>query len=285
MTEPAVAALPYGLVPGKKLASVPLDQLGWPLGCPERLKGGVVADLLPTDHLLVFPKTSVHYRLNRGTKARISLIMGEPKAIHAKHHALLRLTHRRFHRVLTFNPDLVRTLPNARFLAYGTTWVPDWQDLDLSKRKMCSLIASAKRDTEGHQLRHAIVEYCAGRADVDVMGRGYQPFERKSDGLAPYRYSVVIENTREQSYFSEKLIDAILCDTVPIYWGCPDIADFIDTRGMIICKNADDIKAALDMMSEQDYASRLPALQAARPAALSFCDIERRAAELLVNET
>jgi len=34
--------------------------------------------------------------------------------------------------------------------------------------------------------------------------------------LTPYRYSVVIENVREPGYFSEKLVDALLCGTVPI---------------------------------------------------------------------
>jgi hypothetical protein len=284
MTRPAVAVLPYGMALRAKLGSLPLTDLDWPLGCPDRLARGTVADLAPTDHLLVFPKTSTHYRLNWGTRAKVSLIMGEPKVVHAKHHALLRLTHHRFHRVLTFNQPLVDRLPNARFLPYGTTWVPDWQDLDLGKRKMCSLIASAKRDTDGHKLRHDIVGHCAGRTEVEVMGRGYQPFDRKSEGLAPYRYSVVIENTREQNYFSEKLIDAILCDTVPIYWGCPNLSDFIAPAGMIICNSADEIKTALNQMSQDDYANRLPALQAARPAALSYCDIERRAAELLLNE-
>ena len=65
------------------------------------------------------------------------------------------------------------------------------------------------------------------------MGRGYAPFEAKEDGLAPYRASVVIENSREPSYISEKLIDAALCRTLPIYWGAPDVADWFDPAGLI----------------------------------------------------
>lgn len=285
MAEPAIAVLPYGNALGPKLAAKPLAELGWPLGCPDRLVGGVVGDLGPEDHLIIFPKTSAHFRLRRGTRAKISLILGEPAVIHAKHHRLLRWTHRRFHRVLTFNQDLLDRLPNARFLPYGTTWVPNWRDLDLTKSRMCSLIASAKRDTDGHQLRHEIVDWSReSGADVAIMGRGYQPFEEKSEGLAPFRYTVVIENMPERNYFSEKLVDAVLCDTVPIYWGCPNIADFMDVSGFVICRDAADVKAAINAMSEADFAARLPAIQAAKPKVAEYCDIEKRAADLIRDE-
>ena len=34
-------------------------------------------------------------------------------------------------------------------------------------------------------------------------------------------------------YFTEKLIDALITKTVPIYWGAPYIGDFYDNRGII----------------------------------------------------
>ena len=280
MRETAIAVLPYGRALGPSLAGVPVSDLVWPLGMPARLQGKTVGDLEPDDHLIVFPKTSTHFVLRRGTRARISLILGEPSVIHAKHIRLLRLSHRRFHCILTFNADLLARLPNAVFFPLGTTWVPEWADIDLEKSRHMSLIASAKRDSEGHKLRHAMVEFVRQEAiDCEIMGRGYTPFEAKAEGLAPFRYSVVIENVREQNYFSEKLVDAVLCDTVPIYWGCPNIADFVDTRGMMICANADEMQSAILTASEADYASRIAALRAIKPDLLAYCDLERRAAE------
>ena len=147
---------------------------------------------------------------------------------------------------------------------------------------MCSLIASAKRDSAGHQLRHRIVDHirATGR-DVAVMGGGYAPFERKADGLAPYRYSVVIENVREPDYFSEKLIDALLCLTVPIYWGCPNLGDFIDTGPIIECANRDDIMRAIRNASETDFEQRLPSIRKLKPELEKFCDFETRAAKAI----
>lgn len=80
---------------------------------------------------------------------------------------------------------------------------------------------------------------------VTLMGRSYAPFEHKHDGLAPFRFSVAIENIRVQGYFSKKLVDALLCETVPIYWGAPDVADYFDPGGMIVCATQDEILAAI----------------------------------------
>ena len=281
----AIAILPYGNTLGPGLASRPTNDLIWPEGCPARLEGATIGDLLPTDHLIVFPKTSMHFRRNWGTRARVSLIMGEPSFIHAKHIRLLWLTYRRFFRVLTFSQTLLNRIPNAVLFPLGGTWVPDWRTRDLTKTRACSLIASAKKDTTGHKLRHAVVDQVrVNGLDVDVMGGGYAPFDDKADGLAPYRYSVVIENMREQNYFSEKLLDAVFCDAVPIYWGCPNLPDFLDPAGIIQCQSESDIVAALTDMSETDYAARLPQLKALRAQLEPYADIQMRAVTTLREE-
>lgn len=282
MNDVAIAILPYGKELGPKLAAAPVTDLVWPLGCPARLSGKTVGDLLPSDHLLLFPKTTTHFRLRRGTRAQISLILGEPSVIHAKHLKLLRFTWRRFHKVLTFNEELLARLPNAVFFPLGTTWVPDWKELQIDKTAMCSLIASAKRDSTGHKLRHSVAEWVQSNGlNVDIMGRGYTPFERKADGLAPYRYSVVIENVQEPNYFSEKLLDAVFCNTVPIYWGCPNIERFVDPAGIIQCNSEADVRAAIASMSNEDFETRLPNLKRLQTELEPYADLDSRAAQAI----
>lgn len=277
--DPAIAILPPGLRLGPSLASVALSELVWPLGCPDRLHGKRIADLGAQDHLVGFPSTAAHFQLRRGTQAKISLILGEPSIIHAKHLMLLRASHRRFHKILTFNETLLGRIPNGIFFPLGSTWVPEWRGLEQNKQAMCSLIASAKADSTGHKLRHKIVDWVRKRnCDVTVMGRGYTPFEAKADGLAPFRYSVVIENVREQNYFSEKLVDAVLCRTVPIYWGCANLERFINTDGIIQCASEADIRQAIERMSQADYDARLPAINARQSEISAYADLELRAA-------
>ncbi len=279
---PAIGVLPYGLTLGPGAAGRPISDLNWPLGCPERLRGGRIGDMAPDDHLILYPKTALHFRPRWHCPAQVSIMVVEPNIIHARHLRLLRVTHRRFFRVFSYDEDFLARIPNGIFLPYGTTWVPGWRDLNIEKTANMSLIASAKRDQPGHKLRHEMVEHVQQRGlDVQVMGRGYTPFKEKSDGLAPFRYSVVIENVRQRNYFSEKLIDAILCETVPIYWGCPNIGDFIDPAGMILCETGDQLRAAIAAASEAEYDRRLAALRAVKPAAAAYEDVETRAATAL----
>lgn len=282
MTDPAIAILPYGRSLSRAAGAIPLDDLVWPLGRPDRLGQGRLADLAPTDHLVVYPRTGLHLWPDWGTRAQVSLFLGEPAVIHARHHALLRLSHRRFFRVLTFDRGLLARLPNAVLFPLGSTWVPDWQTIDTTKTDLCSLIASSKRGTEGQIMRHRIVDWArATGQEVEVMGGGYRPFAAKSDGLARFRFSVVIENAMEENYFSEKLVDAVLCGTVPIYWGCPNLGDFFDTAGIIQCRDEAALRAAIAGASVAEYDRRLPALRAMRDAVAAYAPLERRMAEAI----
>lgn len=76
-------------------------------------------------------------------------------------------------------------------------------------------------------------------------------------------------------------MDAILCETVPIYWGCPSIGDFMDVLGMIICETQEQVQKAILETSDARYNALLPGLHAAKPQAASFMDIEKRAAEMI----
>ncbi|MFD1511164.1 hypothetical protein [Lacimonas salitolerans] len=89
--------------------------------------------------------------------------------------SLIRLFHRRFHRVLTADSDLLAHCPNAAFFPIAGSWVPDWQKIDLTKHAMCSLIASAKAKQPGHKLRHVVADWSRETGqDIDIMGRGYK---------------------------------------------------------------------------------------------------------------
>lgn len=284
MTSPQIAVLPYGRKLDILSKRLPLSELQWPLGLAAGMTGASLGDLGRNDHLILPPKSKLHLRPSFGTKARVSVLFREPRAIHGHHMQWLRMfSHRRFFRVLTNDPQLLADIPNAVAFPMGGTWVPHWRDAACEKRAMCSLIASEKRYLPGHRLRHEVVDWArkAG-ADIEIMGRGYHPLADKAEGLAPYRYSVVIENVREQGYFSEKLVDAFLCGTVPIYWGAPDIGRYFDTRAMVICESLADVQRAVAAMSEADFAARATALAGARAVAAGYADIEERAARVVL---
>ena len=282
-TNSAVALLPIGNKLGLKPWNISVDELDWPLGLPPRLKCKRLGDLSPHDHIILYPSNSTLLHPFFGIRAKISIRIAEPELFHGKYIKWLKHTHQRFHAILTVYEYLIDSIPNAIHLPLGSTWVPDWGQLNLSKTELISIIASDKRFLPGHVVRHDLIQWIQDNDyDVAVIGRGYKPFENKWEGLAPYYFSVIIENSIEKSYFTEKLIDAILCEAVPIYLGCQDIDDFLDTRGMIICKNVDDIKNAVMFASKNLYFKKLPHLKTIKRKAAWYGDYDKRAAQAVL---
>ncbi len=278
---PVIGVAPWQVRPGPDLLQVPLSQIAFPLGLPDRLRGGTLGDLGPEDHVIFYPKSGF-YRRKTGLAAQVSLVIAEPRAVHGWHMALLPLFRRRFYRILTRDRRLLASLPNGVFHNHTFAYVDHPETVDTTKSGLCSLIASEKRDQAGHRLRHRIVERVRAEGlAVDVMGRGYAPFKAKADGLAPYRYSVVIENSREPAYISEKLIDAALCRTVPIYWGAPDVANWFDPDGLILCEDEDAIMEALRGLVDREFNDFAPILEKNRDRALALMNGDRRAATAL----
>ncbi|MDU8941899.1 hypothetical protein [Ovoidimarina sediminis] len=277
MSPPRIAVAPYALRPGPGLPDTLLDRLVFPLG---DAPSGRLADLGPEDHVIFYPKSGFYLPgAFRGIRAQPSLVIAEPRAVHGWHMRLLRLFHRRFTRILTRDPALLAALPNAVAHSHTFASLTRAEQPVTEKTRAVSLIASGKRDHPGHRLRHSLVERIRAEGlDVAVMGRGYAPFGNKEEGLLPFRFSVVIENCREPGYISEKLLDACLCRTVPIYWGAPDVGDYVDPRGLVICEGEDALMTAIREAAGGDAAGFAPYLEENRQRALALADADRRAA-------
>ena len=119
----------------------------------------------------------------------------------------------------------------------------------IEKTKVISTVLSNAYNLEGHRKRIDFLEFVDRRLDIDVYGRKnnygktttklfqFKNYKgcivKKEEGLMPYKYVFVAENSQEQNYFSEKINDAILCECLCFYWGCPNLEQFIDTEAFI----------------------------------------------------
>jgi hypothetical protein len=55
--------------------------------------------------------------------------------------------------------------------------------------------------------------------------------------LKNFKFSICFENTIQKNYISEKFWDCVLTDTVPIYFGCNNISEYIDENCFINLTN------------------------------------------------
>ena len=278
----SVAFLPYGQ-PRKHfcdLGQILFEDLEWPL--EDRPAGSHLKDLTATDHLIVVASSRALTLRKKSLNCPVSILLCEPPAIQKRIYPAISMQRKRFRYVLTHNTKLLQSVANAQFIAHGGSMIGAVEQPRSSKTDRVSLIASPKKSTQGHRIRHEIVDWAQQRAEgFSALGRGYQALKEKADGHNPFYFSVVIENSREPGYFTEKLIDSFLCHSLPIYWGAPDIAHFFKPLGMICCSSAEEVKAAVMNLTVDDYVAREADLLKNRQIALQYTDFFGRAAELV----
>lgn len=142
---------------------------------------------------------------------------------------------------------------------FGGCWIKEEDRLFHKKTKDVSIIASHKKETDGHKLRHSVIEHLGKK--IDVFGNGYNYIKNKITALKDYRFSVIIENDKHDLFFTEKLIDCFVTGTIPIYYGCNDIVELFNPGGMICVNNLQQIANVIDVVDKNLYREMLPALQ------------------------
>ncbi|MEO6070242.1 MAG: glycosyltransferase family 10 [Chitinophagaceae bacterium] len=101
------------------------------------------------------------------------------------------------------------------------------------KTKVLSFITSNYNARRGHIKRLTFLKKISGKVEFDLWGRGFKNMEDKSDGLLPYKYTIVVENSMHLDYWSEKLADAFLCGCLPFYYGCPNAETYFNKDAFI----------------------------------------------------
>jgi hypothetical protein len=100
---------------------------------------------------------------------------------------------------------------------------------DEPRDKLVSVITSNKTITPGHRLRIAFAQRLKQRFGdrVDFFGRGFVHMTDKLEALRGYRFHVAIENSSVEHYFTEKLSDCLIAGCYPLYYGCPNLTDYL----------------------------------------------------------
>jgi len=167
------------------------------------------------------------------------------------------------------------------------TKLSDVENFKVDKTKTISIISSLLGGLVGHRKRlaflNALMEHYGTK--MDYYGRGFSPVNDKIDAIAPYKYHIAIENSHLENYWTEKLADAWVGWSLPIYYGDPAIASKIPDPAGIEIIDLNDIPAALrqiDALLENDvYESRLDAIEKCRKWALKKANMLERICEII----
>lgn len=137
-----------------------------------------------------------------------------------------------------------------------------------------------------HDARFDLLQVLGSRGEVEVFGRGWDdtsnlppyqsarlaairsafkgPCDDKHELLGRYKFTIAYENTAYPGYVTEKVIDAMVAGSVPVYMGAPDIAEqlpaeaFIDARAF---GSPEAISARMEQMTKSEAAAIIDAGQ------------------------
>jgi len=142
------------------------------------------------------------------------------------------------------------------------------------KTKSISWIVGNARDLPGHLKRLNFLKTLQHQLspDIDLFGRAVRKIEDKWDGLAPYKYSLAIENSCSPDYWTEKLADCFLAWTIPLYYGCPNLEKYFPEEAFIridIDRPDIAVERIKSIMRAENWEKRLPALKKARELILN----------------
>ncbi|MCR4650578.1 MAG: hypothetical protein K5662_02370 [Lachnospiraceae bacterium] len=136
----------------------------------------------------------------------------------------------------------------------------------LLNRKFCNFIYSNETYGEGALLRKKFATELMKYKPIDCPGRVLNNMkdgltaredadweQAKIDFISGYKFTIAFENCSYPGYSSDKLMDPLLANSVPIYWGDPRAGKNFNSDAFISVNGCEkDMKRFIDMIIELD---------------------------------
>jgi hypothetical protein len=152
---------------------------------------------------------------------------------------------------------------NPIFIGYRCMKSASELMLPNEKSKEICAVLSSKGGYEGRVMRMEFAKnYLTKIPEFDLFG-AINPKVGDVDKyavLSKYKYTFNAENCPESNFFTEKLIDPIINESLCFYWGCPNVEQFIDPRCFIrvdISKPAEALEVVKQAMADNEWEKRI----------------------------
>jgi hypothetical protein len=70
--------------------------------------------------------------------------------------------------------------------------------------------------------------------------------------ISDYKFNIAFENSSHQGYATEKLMEALVTNTIPIYWGDPKIGNDFNTKAFINYNDYESMDAVIEHVKKVD---------------------------------
>lgn len=106
------------------------------------------------------------------------------------------------------------------------------------KTKFCAFMYNQR-----HEHREDLFRKLSSYKQVDGLSKScstmpvqpslFRPFDNAVERYKPYKFVISCENSIQPGYITEKIISAMLANTIPIYWGTQDISTHFNPKSFI----------------------------------------------------
>ena len=200
-------------------------------------------------------------------KYKIAVLV-EPMILAQWHYQFVLDNEHHFDMIFSTYKDFGMDHPNShkfKFFPGGArTLIKPEQWSIYGKTKDITSIMSGKNYMPGHIFRHIIRERHSNLEKPIIEYNNPEWPDGKVNGLRDYRFELIIEN-EDAEFFSEKLIDSMMCGCIPIYWNTHDTSylDMFDKEGIILFQDDDELFDMLEngYFTEELYLSKLESVR------------------------
>jgi hypothetical protein len=194
--------------------------------------------------------------------------------------------HAKYNYILTCNERVLAQCPNARLFLFGTTWIQDDYDILKKKEFSISTIVGFKTMTAGHKMRHELwnkkdriitpkkfftSQHGGPKGELILRDSKYPLFDSQ--------FHIVLENSNLKNLFSEKVLDCFRTKTIPIYYGCPNLGDFFDSRGFYIANSVEHVIEICNSLNASVYDNAIEYVESNYIKAAEYIDFGKRLGE------
>ncbi len=144
-----------------------------------------------------------------------------------------------------------------RYRSYYSKYL-DVNDFTYEKKKFCAFIVSNPSNHERLDFYKKLSKY----KKIDSFGKIFKNADFKIDDevrhlsnfkiYKDYKFVICFENSYEEDYITEKLVNVMMGGSIPIYMGAPNVNDYFNSNSFINCSKFKSFDEVINLIIKLD---------------------------------
>lgn len=217
------------------------------------------------------------------SKYKIFVQLEPPEVVNCLNDVITNQQH--FDLILAWHKDILNNCPKAKRFIFGTCWI-DVDTFVSDKQNEVSFLMSNKAFAPGHKFRHEIFRYLNkdtinGFSIRKIMTPPRIP--NKDVIFKNAKFSIIVENAIHDNWITEKLIDCLVTNTIPIYYGCHNVGEFFNEKGILKFNTIGELDGILNTITPELYYELRDVISENHIKAKEYLDFQERVKNEVIN--